>query len=87
MRIIGSRSYHREVLARFFQTSNQALTRSADADRYGPNIPRQPPARAIHARGAGLRRLSVVTRVFVAGSVAGAGLCSALAAWAQPGRY
>jgi hypothetical protein len=40
----------------------------------------------VRARDAGLRRVSVVTRVVVVGSVSAAGLFSALAAWAQPGR-
>jgi hypothetical protein len=43
-------------------------------------------ARAIRARDAGLRRVSMVTKVLVAGSVAAAAGFSALAAWAQPGR-
>jgi hypothetical protein len=40
----------------------------------------------LHARDAGLRRVSTVTRVAVFGSVAAAGGFTAIAAWAQPGR-
>jgi hypothetical protein len=43
-------------------------------------------SRASRARDAGLRKISVVTRVFVVGSIAAAGAFTALAAWAQPGR-
>jgi hypothetical protein len=43
-------------------------------------------SRALRARDAGLRRVSVVTRVAVVGSVAAAGIFTAMAAWAQPGR-
>lgn len=42
--------------------------------------------RAVHLRDAGLRKVSVATRVLVVGSVAAAGPFAALAAWAQPGR-
>ena len=42
--------------------------------------------RALRARDAGLRRISLTTRALVVGSVAAAGLFSSLAAWAQPGR-
>jgi hypothetical protein len=53
-------------------------------------MPRQTPrssrSRALRARDAGLRRVSVVTRVVVVGSVAAAGLFTAIAASAQPGR-
>ena len=48
--------------------------------------PRPSGHRAVRARDAGLRRISVVTRVLVGGSVVAAGAFSALAAWAQPGR-
>jgi len=43
-------------------------------------------SRALHARDAGLRRVSFLTRVVVVGSVTAAGAFTALAAWAQPGR-
>lgn len=42
--------------------------------------------RALRARDAGLRKVSIVTRVLVAGAVVAAGLFTTLAAWAQPGR-
>jgi hypothetical protein len=42
--------------------------------------------RALRARDAGLRRISLTTRALVVGSVAAAGFFSSLAAWAQPGR-
>jgi hypothetical protein len=48
--------------------------------------PRNSEQRAIRARDAGLRRVSVVTKVLVAGSVSATAMFSALAAWAQPGR-
>jgi hypothetical protein len=37
-------------------------------------------------RDAGLRKISVTTRVLVVGSVAAAGTFASMAAWAQPGR-
>jgi hypothetical protein len=42
--------------------------------------------RALHMRDAGLRKISVTTRVLVVGSVAAAGAFASMAAWAQPGR-
>ena len=42
--------------------------------------------RALHVRDAGLRKISVTTRVLVVGSVAAAGAFASMAAWAQPGR-
>jgi hypothetical protein len=42
--------------------------------------------RALRVRDAGLRKISLTTRVLVVGSVAAAGAFSSLAAWAQPGR-
>jgi hypothetical protein len=51
-----------------------------------PRSSRETASRAIRSRDAGLRKVSVVTRVLVAGSVVSAALFSALAAWAQPGR-
>lgn len=50
------------------------------------NSHRSTRSRALHARDAGLRRISAVTRVAVIGSVAAAGAFTAIAAWAQPGR-
>ena len=44
------------------------------------------PKRALRARDAGLRKISVTTRVLVVGSVAAAGVFASMAAWAQPGR-
>ena len=44
------------------------------------------PKRAQRLRDAGLRKISVTTRVLVVGSVAAAGAFASLAAWAQPGR-
>lgn len=44
------------------------------------------PNRALRARDAGLRKISVATRVLLVGSVAAAGAFAAVAAWAQPGR-
>jgi hypothetical protein len=41
---------------------------------------------ALRARDAGLRKISVATRVLVVGSVAAAGVFASMAAWAQPGR-
>jgi hypothetical protein len=40
----------------------------------------------LHARDAGLRRVSIVTRAAIAASVAAAAGFTAVAAWAQPGR-
>ena len=51
-----------------------------------PRHTRSAKTRALHARDAGLRRVSILTRVAVVGSVAAAGAFSAVAAWAQPGR-
>jgi len=51
-----------------------------------PRPPRSARARALHARDAGLRRISIVTRVAIAASVVAAGAFTAVAAWAQPGR-
>jgi hypothetical protein len=51
-----------------------------------PETSRTSRSRALRARDAGLRRVSVVTRVAVVGSVAAAGIFTAMAAWAQPGR-
>jgi hypothetical protein len=51
-----------------------------------PETSRTSRSRARRARDAGLRRVSVVTKVVVVGSVAAAGLFTAMAAWAQPGR-
>jgi hypothetical protein len=42
--------------------------------------------RALHARDAGLARVSIATGVLVAASVVASGMFTALAAWAQPGR-
>ena len=42
--------------------------------------------RALRARDAGLRRVSIVTRAAIAASIAAAGAFTAVAAWAQPGR-
>jgi hypothetical protein len=42
--------------------------------------------RAVTARDAGLRKISLTTRALVVGSVAATGVFSSLAAWAQPGR-
>lgn len=42
--------------------------------------------RAIRSRDRGLRTVSILTRGLVAVSVGAAGLFSAMAAWAQPGR-
>jgi hypothetical protein len=44
------------------------------------------PRRALRIRDAGLRKISVTTRVLVVGSVAAAGAFASMAAWAQPGR-
>jgi hypothetical protein len=44
------------------------------------------PKRALRIRDAGLRKISVTTRVLVVGSVAAAGAFASMAAWAQPGR-
>jgi hypothetical protein len=44
------------------------------------------PKRALRARDAGLRKISVTTRVLAVGSVAAAGAFASMAAWAQPGR-
>jgi len=41
---------------------------------------------ALRARDAGLRKVSVATRVLVVGSIAAAGAFASMAAWAQPGR-
>jgi hypothetical protein len=43
------------------------------------------PKRALRLRDAGLRKISVTTRVLVVGSVAAAGAFASMAAWAQPG--
>ena len=48
--------------------------------------PRSGRTRALRARDAGLRRVSIVTRVAIAASIAAAGAFTAVAAWAQPGR-
>jgi hypothetical protein len=40
----------------------------------------------LHARDAGLRRVSIVTRGAIAASVAAAAAFTAVAAWTQPGR-
>ena len=48
--------------------------------------PRHHAKHAVRMRDAGLKRVSVATRVLVAGAVGATGLFSALAAWAQPGR-
>ena len=48
--------------------------------------PRHHAKHAVRMRDAGLKRVSVATRVLVAGAVGTTGLFSALAAWAQPGR-
>jgi hypothetical protein len=48
--------------------------------------PRSGRSRALHARDAGLRRVSIVTRVAIAASVVAAGAFTAIAASAQPGR-
>lgn len=50
-----------------------------------PRHQRSARSRALHARDAGLRRISIVTRVTIAGSVAAAGAFTAVAASAQPG--
>ena len=47
---------------------------------------RRSTTQAIRSREIGLRRVSVATRVLVAASITAAGLFSAMAAWAQPGR-
>jgi hypothetical protein len=41
---------------------------------------------ALWARDAGLRKVSVATRVLVVGSIAASGAFASMAAWAQPGR-
>ena len=51
-----------------------------------PPATRASVTRAIRSRDRGLRTVSVVTRGLVAVSVGAAGLFSAMAAWAQPGR-
>ncbi|MDQ1511570.1 MAG: hypothetical protein QOG50_3414 [Actinomycetota bacterium] len=48
--------------------------------------PRPGRIQALYARDAGLRRVSIVTRVAIVASVAAAGAFTAVAAWAQPGR-
>lgn len=48
--------------------------------------PTHSPRGAVRARDAGLRKISVATRVLVVGSVAAAGAFASMAAWAQPGR-
>jgi len=48
--------------------------------------PRTGRSRALHARDAGLRRISIVTRAAIAASVVAAGAFAAVAAAAQPGR-
>ena len=47
--------------------------------------PRPGRIQALYARDAGLRRVSIVTRVAIAASVVAAGAFTAVAAWAQPG--
>jgi hypothetical protein len=54
--------------------------------RMPPETSHSSRSRALRARDVGLRRVSVVTRVVVVGSVAAAGVFTAMAAWAQPGR-
>src|SRR6185437_16147731 len=72
------------VLAKFLRFLKVALSRGAEAGGMHPASSR--PDRAVHLRDAGLRKVSAATRALVVGSVAAAGVFSALAAWAQPGR-
>jgi hypothetical protein len=51
-----------------------------------PPASHRPPDRAVHLRDAGLRKVSIATRLLVVGAVAAAGAFAAMAAWAQPGR-
>jgi hypothetical protein len=69
----------------FLLFSKAALKGGAE-DGGMPSGSHRPPKHAVHQRDAGLRKVSVATRLLVAGSVAAAGLFAAMAAAAQPGR-
>ena len=76
----------RRVLTRFLRISGLALTQRFDTRDMSPPKGRPSIKRALQARDAGLRRISIATSALIAGSVAATGVFTTLAAWAQPGR-